>query len=575
LYSAEINKALFEEETILSEISKIEKDINSSITRKLKDKKTILLEKSTLKKLKQLYKVKDKIKPFETVKFTQERVTQQEYLAALLLLSDLGQEIERLKDKNRDIQDKIFSLKNEIQKVVPDGKDQSLLSKQLKYAFYKISQEKIKKSLKLYSELFESEFKNFVDTLEKVEFKINSTKKIIKTIDKKIDRLNDKKELLDIDKDSEALREDIEQKVIIKKEKKIQKESDITINQKLEAEIYLALKWLKEKKEKRFLKSFENIKKDIELLSDKEKSRYTFVSKLILSIKDIRFDTTSVLVAKTEIGLKSITEDIDTIFNKTLFIYEEKAFSLKTIFTFIMVVFVGFIIAKIYKMIVDKFRKTNRIKSLSTARRVANSGYYIIILSTFFIALKSIGLNLHTIFLIAGAVLLWIALGLQGFISNYAMGVLIRIDRSIRIGDQIELDANTIGTVDDMDFRSVTILTGDNTRITIPNTRFISSTFINHSIEEHIKRMHIEFSADNRIDHKSISNTILFELENSSIPHIKSANKRAKVILTDVNRKIVRYTLLVWVDFHGKYDIPVEKSKYLALIHQSLKKVAL
>ena len=575
LYSAPIDRSLFESDNIEAEFQRVEKDINRSISQKLKSSKIILLETSTLEKLKKLYAVKDDIKPFETLPLNNKSISQNEYLKAFFLLAELQGEIERLNKKEKLIQEKLFSLKNEIQKSLQAETNHLLLSNQMLYAFYKISQDKIKKSLKLYLELYEKGFDRFESALNRVNFKEHITKKIIRKVDTKIDSLKDKNLLLSIDKDSEALQNIIEKKKIIKKEQILQQETDKTIIKKLDAQITLALKWLKEKKQEEFLNTIEKIQSDIKLLSQDTKYKYEHATKLLLIVEDKRFDDTSVALASTQIGFKFIKESIQRVYNKTLFVYEEKAFSLKTILTFTLFIFIGFIIARIYKKIVDKFRKTNRIKSLSVARMLANSGYYLIILSTFFIALKSIGLNLHTIFLITGAILLWIALGLQGFISNYAMGILLRIDRSIRIGDLVELDVHTIGQVDDMNFRAVTILTGDHTRITIPNTRFMSGSFINHSIEEQIRRLHVPFSADNRIEHEIIQKAVLEGLENSTIKHIRSSNKRAQVIITDINRKIVRYSLLVWIDHHDRYDLPVEKSSFLEIIHQSLKKVAL
>jgi small-conductance mechanosensitive channel len=575
IYSAEIDKSLFESDNIEAEFQRIEKDINRSISQKLKSPKIISLETSTLKKLKKIYRVKDDIKPFETLPLNKKKISQKEYLKAFFLILELQSEIERLNNKEKIIQEKLFSLKNEIQKSLQSETNHQLLNNQMLYAFYKISQEKIKKSLKLYNELYEKGFERFESTLNRVSFKEHIPKKIIKKVDTKIDSLKDKNLLLSIDKDSEALQNSKEKKIIIKKEQILQQETDETIIKKLEAQVTLALKWLKEKNQEEFLNSIKKIENDIKLLSQDVKKKYQHAAKLLLILEERRFDDTSVALASTQIGFKYIKESIQKVYNKTLFVYEEKAFSLKTIFTFTFFIFIGFIIARIYKKIVDKFRKTKRIKSLSVARMLANSGYYLIILSTFFIALKSIGLNLHTIFLITGAILLWIALGLQGFISNYAMGILLRIDRSIRIGDLVELDINTIGQVDDMDFRAVTILTGDHTRITIPNTRFMSGSFINHSIEEQIRRVHVPFSADNTIEHRIIQEAVLEGLENSTIKHIRSSNKRAQVIITDINRKIVRYSLLVWIDHHDRYDMPVEKSAFLEIIHQSLKKVAL
>ncbi len=291
---------------------------------------------------------------------------------------------------------------------------------------------------------------------------------------------------------------------------------------------------------------------------------------MILRFGDKRFDDASVALASTQVGFNYIKNSAQLLVNKTLFVYEDKAFSIKTIMTFVFIIMIGFIIAKLYKNIVDKYRKKNRIKSLSAARLIANSGYYLIILITFFTALATIGLDMHTIFVVVGAILLWLALGLQGFISNYAMGILIKIDRSIRIGDHVELNEQIVGSVDDMDFRSITIQTGDQVRYIIPNSRFISGEFINHSLEDNIRRLHIPFSVDKSLSHEEVEQSILETLKTSDVPHLQTPLHRTQVIIIDINRKITRYKLLVWIKQQDNHDMPVVKSQFLQLIQKSL-----
>jgi small-conductance mechanosensitive channel len=568
-----IDTTLFEGENISNHFEEIEKDINNSISMKLKNKKIISLEKSTLKKLKEIYKIKDKIEPFKTIEFNNRYISQQEYFQALYLISTIKNEITHLQKKDKSIQEILFKLKSSIENRTTDDKNQSLLNYQLQYAFYKITQKKISKSLKQYKLLFDKEFFKFKSALKRINFQEHNSKNIIKNANEKIDTIKKKNLLLDIDKVSNVSRDKKIKKQIIKEEEIIKKETDATIIKKLKAQILLSLKSLQEKKQKEFIDAITLIENDTNLLTDENRNIYKSMTDILIKFEDEKFDTTSTTIVSTKIGLNSINENILKLFNKTIFVYEEKAFSLKTIFTFILLLIIGFIVAKLYKNFVDSFHKQKRIKSLSTARMVANSGYYIIILISLFIAFRAIGLDMHTIFVIIGAILLWIILGLQGFISNYAMGILMKIDRSIRIGDHIEIDSQIVGSVDDMDFRSVTIITSDNTRYCIPNSRFISNSFINHSLEDTVKRIHIPFSAKNTIDYEIIENIVLNALSKSNIAHIETIDKKSQVIITDINRKIVRYSLLVWINQKGGYDMSVEKSAFLSLIHKNIKNI--
>jgi small-conductance mechanosensitive channel len=569
-FAAKIDTSLYEGANVPSYFKKIELDINNTIAQKLKSKETIALERSTLKKLQELYKIKDSVKPFKTIHLDQKEIKEQTYLQALYHLASLKDEIKRLEEKEKDVQQKLFELKSSIEKTLPNDANHSLLKEQLQYAFYRISQEKIEHSLTLYTKLFEQEFNRFQIALSRVQFKEKLAKKIIKHTDKKIDAIAQKNILLTIDKDSEAQRSKKAQEQIITKEKIIQKETDSAVMKKIKAQLLLSLKWLKERNQKNFLKSTGEMEHDFKTLSPKEKKKVQTLIELLIMIGDKRFDESSMVLASTEHGFHYIKNSLEKFFNKTLFVYQDKAFSMKTVVTFALIIMIGLIIARVYKNIVDRFRKTKRIKSLSTARLIANSGYYLIIFGTFFIALNTIGLDMHTIFVIVGAILLWLALGLQGFISNYAMGILIKIDRSIRIGDHVELDAQTVGDVDDMDFRSITIKNSDQTRITIPNSRFIGGSFINHTLEGSCRRIHIPFSAQNSIPHQHIEQTILSALKESAISHIETPDKRATILITNINRKITRYALYVWVKQEEAHDLAVKKSQFLKLIHQNL-----
>ena len=569
-FAAKIDTQLFLGENIPKHLSSIEQSLQNPIEQKLKSKETIALEKSTLQKLKELYGVKDKIKPFATIALDTLSIPEQRYLQALIKLTALQSEISRLTRKKRAIQQKLFELKSTIEKSLPHDNNNSLLNNQLQYAFYKISQEKILASLALYKPLFSKEFSKFQEALSRVNFKAKVAKKIIKHTDKKIDSIKNKNMLLTIDKDSEAQQDNNAKKQIVAKEKNIQKETDQALIQKTKAQILLSLQCLQHKDQKAFLEVGKQIKEDLKSLSKEEKSYYTTMWELILQFSDKRFDDASLSLASTKIGFDDIKKSAIMIANKTLFVYEDKAFSIKTILTFVLIIMIGIITAKIYKNIINKFRQKNRIKSLSTARLIANSGYYLIILITFFTALLTIGLDVHTIFLVIGAILLWLALGLQGFISNYAMGILIKIDRSIRIGDYIELDEKISGTVDDMNFRAITIQTSDQVRYTVPNSRFISSEFINHSLEDNIRRVEIAFSADKSLMLETLQETILEALKQSDIAYLHTTQHPSKVVILDLNRKITRYALLVWIKQHNDHDTTVVKSAFLNIIQKSL-----
>ncbi len=86
--------------------------------------------------------------------------------------------------------------------------------------------------------------------------------------------------------------------------------------------------------------------------------------------------------------------------------------------------------------------------------------------------------------LIAGVGLgaLAIGLALQSTLSNFFAGVHILSDKPIRVGDFIELDENTSGTVEDIGWRSTRIRMLTDNLLIIPNGKLAESNIINYSM---------------------------------------------------------------------------------------------
>ncbi len=74
-----------------------------------------------------------------------------------------------------------------------------------------------------------------------------------------------------------------------------------------------------------------------------------------------------------------------------------------------------------------------------------------------------------------------IALALQPTLSNYFAGMYIASDKTIRIGDYVELDEERRGYVERMTWRTVWIRTLTNNMIVIPNSKLAESVIVNYS----------------------------------------------------------------------------------------------
>jgi len=75
-----------------------------------------------------------------------------------------------------------------------------------------------------------------------------------------------------------------------------------------------------------------------------------------------------------------------------------------------------------------------------------------------------------------------IGLALQSTLSNFFAGVHLLSDKPIRVGDFIELDENTSGTVEDIGWRSTRIRMLTDNLLIIPNGKLSETNIINYSM---------------------------------------------------------------------------------------------
>ena len=95
--------------------------------------------------------------------------------------------------------------------------------------------------------------------------------------------------------------------------------------------------------------------------------------------------------------------------------------------------------------------------------------------------LQIIGINLTTLAVFGGAVGVGLGFGLQQIASNFISGVIILLDRSIIIGDHVELEDGRFGIIRQMQMRYATLETYEGKEVMIPNETFITTAFTNWS----------------------------------------------------------------------------------------------
>jgi small-conductance mechanosensitive channel len=116
-----------------------------------------------------------------------------------------------------------------------------------------------------------------------------------------------------------------------------------------------------------------------------------------------------------------------------------------------------------------------------------------VIFVIFILLLQVMGINITALAVFGGALGVGLGFGLQSIASNFISGMILLLDRSLSVGDYIELEDGKKGIITALNMRSATLETFDGKDIMVPNEQFITTNFINWTHKNKKQRYAIEF----------------------------------------------------------------------------------
>jgi len=240
--------------------------------------------------------------------------------------------------------------------------------------------------------------------------------------------------------------------------------------------------------------------------------------------------------------LKNIFYEIREYLNIPIITISKTEITLWTIVYFIfLTVILFYVTSKLRKWIVYKVLAKSRI-DLGVRVAVGTIFRYIILVIGLIIVLQTVGIDLSTVTILAGALGIGIGFGLQNITSNFVSGIIILFERPIKVGDRIEV-GKVSGDVVRISMRSTTIVTNDNISVIVPNSDFISSTVINWSHIDRNVRLNFPVGVSYRENPENIKKILLeVAAENEGVLR----EPKPDVLFSDFGESYLEFNLRIW-----------------------------
>lgn len=188
---------------------------------------------------------------------------------------------------------------------------------------------------------------------------------------------------------------------------------------------------------------------------------------------------------------------------------------------------------------------------------------YFLYLLLFLIALGIAGINISQITLIFGALSVGIGFGLQTIANNFISGIILLLERSIRVGDVIELEDGTVGIVKKINIRSTVLRTLSALEIIVPNSDMISKRISTWTYEDDWRLVTVPFGVAYGSDVDKVKKVVLEVAK--KIPFTKEdKDHQTKVWFVEFGDSSLNFQLAFWVRLR-QIDRPLAEVKDLYL----------
>ena len=109
--------------------------------------------------------------------------------------------------------------------------------------------------------------------------------------------------------------------------------------------------------------------------------------------------------------------------------------------------------------------------------------FYLLLTALAFVSLDIVNVPLTVFAFLGGAVAIGVGFGSQNLINNFISGLILLVERPIRIGDLVNVDGID-ANVEHIGARSTRVRTGSNLEIMVPNSKFLENNVTNWTLSD-------------------------------------------------------------------------------------------
>jgi len=198
--------------------------------------------------------------------------------------------------------------------------------------------------------------------------------------------------------------------------------------------------------------------------------------------------------------------------------------------------------------------------------------HYVVMTVGFLIGMSAIGIDLSKFALFASALGVGVGFGMQTLVSNFLAGLMLLFEKSLKVGDYIELESGIVGEVREINIRSTVITTNDNIDIVVPNSVFVNGHVMNWTMRDVYRRIHVPFGVAYGTNKDLVRKAVLEAATTVSHTLSNDEQRKPQVWLTGFGDSSLNFELIVWLTSDAVKRPGAVQADYLWAIETALGK---
>lgn len=196
--------------------------------------------------------------------------------------------------------------------------------------------------------------------------------------------------------------------------------------------------------------------------------------------------------------------------------------------------------------------------------------HYLLLLVGVLLALNATGIPMARFTVFAGALGVGLGFGLQAIFNNFVCGVVLLFDRSLKVGDFVDLASGVHGRVRDIGIRATRITTNDDIDIVVPNSEFVNGRVVNWTVREGFRRLKVPFHVAYASDKDTVRQAALDASRSVDFTLTQEGDKAPQVRLVAFGEWAMEFELVVWLNAEATRRPGAATAAYNWALHDAL-----